>query len=118
MSTCKDKVYPVTKGDTGSAFTDHLMIDGESVDLAGASIGAYMQAQDGTQLIDNGTVSILQSGDDQDRTEPNIQFIPESGDLDTLGTHNFKWKVTLPGGGIIWFPRGKPYLIEVHDNLE
>lgn len=118
MSCKGEKIHPVTKGDTGAAFEDHLMLDGESVDLAGASVGAYMQAKDGTQLIENGTVAILQTGDDQDQTEPNVRFTPETGDLNALGIHSFKWKVTLSGGGIVWFPRGKPHLVEVHDNLE
>lgn len=118
MSTCKEKIHPVTKGDTGIAFEDHIMIDGESVDLAGANVGAYMQAKDGTQLIEDGTTAILQTGDDQDRTEANVRFYPQTGDLNTLGIHNFKWKVTLADGTIFWYPRGKPYLIEVHDNVE
>lgn len=118
MSKPCEKIHPVKRNDTGAAFEDHLMLNGESVDLAGGSVKAWMRSKDGTALIENGTVSILQTGDDQDRTEPNVRFTPESADLDVVGVHNFEWRVVLAGGGVLRFPRKGYHRIHVQENLD
>ena len=94
----------MTQGDTGVAFSDHLKMQGESIDLTGANVQALMVSQKGTVLINLESAEILQSGEDQDMSEPNVRYVFSDADLETAGTHKFQWKVTFPSGRFVTRP--------------
>ena len=108
-------VHEVTQGDTGIAFADHLRIQDDSIDLSGATVDAILKTKGGTVLFES-EAEILQDGTDQDKVLPNVRYIFASGDLDTIGTHDFQWKVTLANGRIVTRPPS-PHQIKVVEKL-
>lgn len=104
-------VHEVTQGDTGIAFADHLRIQDDSIDLSGATVLAVMRGKDGTELFSK-EAEILQDGTSQNKVLPNVRYIFDTGDLGTIGTHDFQWEVTLANGRIVTRPPS-PHQIKV-----
>ena len=111
-----ERIYSVKRGDTARRFEDHLSVDGESVDLTDAAVTFVMRTKSGTVLV-SGNASVLQEGTDQDRTEPNVGYIPVTGDLETLGTHDVEWQVVLPSSKRLTFPQDGYHQVRVWDIL-
>lgn len=121
-------IYPIKQNDTGCDFTDHLELDGESLDMA--DVHVCIKSQSGDILVDEKQGTILQTGDDQDKTEPNVRWRPQTGDLDIAkGIHLFEWHVELANGKKLTMPRGSAepgsdfdtdgyYLIKVYETLQ
>ena len=109
-------VHPVKRGDTARKFQDHLQVDGDSVDLTGASVKFVLRTKAGVVLV-NRAGSVLQVGTEQDKTEPNVECQVEVGDLEELGTHEQEWHVRMSGGGVLTLPQEGYNLVRVWDTL-
>lgn len=108
-------VHEITQNDTGVAFSDHLSVQGVSIDLTDAQVQALLVTQAGTVLVES-NADVLQEGTDQDKTEPNVRYLFAADDLETVGLHNFQWRVTLPNGRVITRPP-TPHKIKVIERL-
>jgi hypothetical protein len=116
VSGC-EQVWPIMAGDDGFKFTDHLALDGTSLDLEGATVELVIRdAQE--NLLAEWPATVLQEGDDQDDTLPNVECAPSAGGLTQLGTHDLQWRVTFAGGTHLTYPRGKPHKIRVYETLK
>lgn len=114
---CSDAtVHDVKRNDTGARFEDHLRLNGVSVDLAGGQVEIVIQTMDGRVLVDT-SATILQSGDDQDVTEPNVAWTPGDGDLDHVGLVKVEWRCQLAGGTWITFPRKSYHQVRIWEVL-
>lgn len=107
-----EKIHPIKQYDTGSKFTDFLQEDGVPVDLDGGSVRFVMRTQSGTTLID-APATVLQTGQEQDDTIPNVEYLPLDGDLQTPGVHYVEWHCVTRNGRLITLPRGSYRLVEV-----
>jgi hypothetical protein len=101
------KIFDVKRGDTARKFQDHLTLNGVSLDLAGGSAKCILRSRDETIVIVR-PVTILQTGEDQDQTEPNVEAQPQAGDLDVAGMYDLEWQVTLASGRRLTLPQGPP----------
>jgi hypothetical protein len=108
-----EKVHSVKRGDNGCAFQDHLQINGESVNLSGGTVRAVLRSKDQTVVV-NEAATILQIGDDQDRTQANVEWQPLADELDvTEGLYDFEWHTVNSAGKKQTFPRNGYHKIKV-----
>jgi hypothetical protein len=111
------KVWPIMAGDDGFKFSDHISLDGESVDLEGATVELVIRDAQEVVLAE-WEAAVLQWGDDQDDTEPNVECTPPTDGISQLGTHDLQWFITLRGGAHLVYPRGEPHKIRVYETLK
>lgn len=104
--SCATKIYPVKRGDTATPFQDHLEIDGVSLDLAGGTVKFVMKTKSGT-MLENAFGTVLQTGSDQDKSEPNVEYLPPIGTMYPVGLHNVEWQCETATGRKVTLPRGR-----------
>lgn len=110
-------IHNVKAGDTAVVFADHLKDNaGNSLELSGATVRAVMRTKSGTVLL-NEAAEVLQTGSDQDKTQPNVRLQPTDGVPTTTGTHDFEWQVTLASGKTITRPSGGYHQVRVYEKL-
>lgn len=111
-----EKVHHVKRNDTGRAWSAHLELDGVSVDLAGGGADIVVRTKSGTVLASS-PMTILQTGDDQTRADPNVQWYPDDGDLDHVGRVDVEIDAELASGRRLRFPQQGYYQVQIHATL-
>lgn len=108
--TCPTR-HPVKQGDTAAALSEHLAIDGISLDLRNATVTGTLRDRHGGTPITRDAV-ILQSGQNQDQEQPNVSWTPHPTDFEP-GLMDFEWLVRNGDGSKVRFPRKGYHVIEV-----
>ena len=90
-------VHKIKQGDTARVFQDTLTIDGEAMDLTGASV-AFVMMNVCSGEAQRGTASIISA------TAGTVRYQPTTTNVATVGRYRAEWEITYVGGKIQTVP--------------
>lgn len=89
------------RNDTRPYFQVTLMVDGEAVDLTGATVMFHANDSSGLSRI-NAAATIIQSSPTVDKGVVEYRFVPANTAVS--GTYDVEWEVTFSDGTVQTFP--------------
>lgn len=107
-------IHQVKRGDTARAFQAHLAIRGVSLDIVSATMRLRTRLR---VLLVERACTILQTGYEQDQSEPNVECAIETGDLALTGLCDCTFTCILVGGRQVTMPQGDYYRVRIGEDL-
>jgi BppU N-terminal domain len=105
----------IKRYDTEGKFVDTLKVNGEPIDLTGASVKFLMKR--GTTLISH-PATITQTAPPPDPSAGGVEYQPVLADVSTLGKYKHEWEITFGNGKVLTVPNDSYNFIKIIRDLE